>query len=43
MYKDSENIKTDLVNTVVFNLDQIKRRTFFGTPGRTKDERRAFS
>ena len=26
MYEDSENIKADHVNTVVFNLHQIKRR-----------------
>ena len=33
-YEDSENIKADHVNTVVFNLHQIKRRAFFfGTPG----------
>ena len=35
-YEDSENIKTDRVNTVVFNLHQIKRRAFFGTPGTSK-------
>ena len=28
-YKDSENVKADCVNTVVFNLHQIKRRAFF--------------
>ena len=28
-YEDSENIKADRVNTVVFNLRQIKRRAFF--------------
>ena len=28
-YEDSENIKADRVNTVVFNLHKIKRRTFF--------------
>ena len=28
-YEDSENIKTDRVSTVVFNLHQIKRRAFF--------------
>ena len=28
-YEDSENIKADRVNTVVFNLHQIKRRAFF--------------
>ena len=33
-YEDSENIKACLVNTVVFNLHQIKRRAFFATPGR---------
>ena len=32
-YEDSENIKTDRVDTVVFNLHQIKQRNFFGTPG----------
>ena len=32
-YEDSENIKSDLVSTVVFNLHQIKRTAFFGTPG----------
>ena len=33
-YDDSENIETDCVNTVVFNLHQIKRlKFFFGTPG----------
>ena len=32
-YEDSENIKVDRVRTVVFNLHQIKRRTFFRTPG----------
>ena len=28
-YEDSENINADCVNTVVFNLRQIKRRTTF--------------
>ena len=28
-YEDSENVKADHVNTVVFNLHQIKRRAFF--------------
>ena len=28
-YDDLENIKTDLVNAVVFNLHQIKRLKFF--------------
>ena len=28
-YDDLENIKIDSVNTVVFNLHQIKRLTFF--------------
>ena len=33
-YDDLENIKTDSVNTVVFNLHQIKRlKFFFRTPG----------
>ena len=31
-YEDSANIKTDLVDTVVFNLHKIKQRNFFGTP-----------
>ena len=30
-YDDLENIKTDSVNTVVFNLHQIKHLKFFGT------------
>ena len=34
MYGNSENIKTDRVNTVVFNLNQVKRRASFGTPGK---------
>ena len=29
-YEDSENIKTNRVNTVVFNLRQIKKRNFLG-------------
>ena len=28
-YEDSENVKANHVNTVVFNLHQIKRRAFF--------------
>ena len=33
-YEDSENIKKDCVNTVIFNLHRIKRRAFFsGTLG----------
>ena len=32
-YEASENIKAGGVNTVVFNLRQIKRQAFFGTPG----------
>ena len=33
-YEDTENVKADRVNTVIFNLHQIKRRAFFlGTPG----------
>ena len=32
-YDGLENIKTDRVNTVVFNLLQIKQSKFFGTPG----------
>ena len=34
-YDDLENIKTDCVNTVVFNLHEIKQLKFFfggGTP-----------
>ena len=31
-YDDLENIKTDRVNTVVFNLHEIKQLVFFGTP-----------
>ena len=33
-YEDSQNVKADGVNTVVFNLHQIKHRTcvFFGNP-----------
>ena len=33
-HDDLENIKKDCANSVVFNLHQIKRLTFFGTPGR---------
>ena len=34
-YENSENINTDSVDTVVFNLYRIKHRKFFGgTPGR---------
>ena len=29
-YEDLENIKADRVNTIVFNLHEIKRRAFFG-------------
>ena len=32
-YEDSQNIKADCVSTVVVNLHQIKRRTFFETFG----------
>ena len=32
-YETSENIKSDLVNTVVFNLRQIKVRLFLETSG----------
>ena len=28
-HEDLENIKTDCVSTVIFNLHQIKRRAFF--------------
>ena len=31
--EDSENIKTDCVDTVVYSLHQIKQMNFFGTPG----------
>ena len=31
MYEHSEHIKTGRVDTVVFNLNQIKQRSFFGT------------
>ena len=31
-YEDSENIKTDHEDTVVFSLHQIKQRIFFETP-----------
>ena len=37
-YEDSENIKTDRVSTVVFNLHQIKRRAFFGGDTRYMDK-----
>ena len=32
-FADSKNIKADSVNTVVFNVHEIKRRAFSGTPG----------
>ena len=32
-YEDSEDIKTNRVNAVVFNLHQIKQMNFFGTLG----------
>ena len=32
-YDDLKNIKTDCVNTVVFNSHQIKQLKFFGTLG----------
>ena len=32
-YEDSQNIKADSVNRVVFNLLQIKHRAFFEIPG----------
>ena len=32
-YDDLDNIKTDRVYTVFFNLLQIKQSKFFGTPG----------
>ena len=35
-YEDSENINADRVSTVDFNLHRIKRRAFFGTPGRPR-------
>ena len=31
-YEDSENIKADRVNTVVFNLHQSKQMNFLGAP-----------
>ena len=31
-YEDSENVKADSVNTVVFNSHKIKRRAFLGHP-----------
>ena len=31
-YEDSENIKLYCVDTIVFNLHQIKQRNVFGTP-----------
>ena len=31
-YENSENIKVDQVDTVAFNLHQIKHQAFFGTP-----------
>ena len=35
-YDDLENIETDRVNVVVFNLLQIRQsKFFFGTPGKT--------
>ena len=35
-YDNLENIKRDRVNTVIFNLHQIKQlKGFFGTPGTT--------
>ena len=32
-HEDSENIEASHVNTIVFNLHQIKHRAIFGTPG----------
>ena len=31
-YDNLENIKTDRVNTVIFNLHEIKQVKIFGTP-----------
>ena len=31
-YEDSENVKTDRVNTGIFSLYQIKQKNFFGCP-----------
>ena len=42
-YEDSENIKADSVNKVIFNLLQAKRRAFFyGTPGRSRTRPKSF-
>ena len=38
-YEDSENLKTDHADTVIFNLHQIKQRNFFGTPDIVSAER----
>ena len=37
-YEDSENIKTDRVNTVVLTYIKSNRGTFLGTPGSTGAE-----
>ena len=42
-YEDSENIRAGRVSTVIFNVHQIKRRAFFGTPGRMLNFRTAAS
>ena len=34
-HENSENVKVDCVNTVVFKLHQIKHLVFFGTPDAT--------
>ena len=42
-YEHPDNIKADRVNVVVFNLHQIKRRAFFGTPGSSRSKSRMLS
>ena len=38
-YEVLENIKTDCVNIVVFNMLEVKQSKFFGTPGRFINEK----
>ena len=33
-YEDSENVKANRIDVVIFKLHQIKQRKFFGTPGK---------